>query len=136
MLALPDPRRPDRANPPTNFWWSLFFGSTGMIYIYWVPTGQSVNKEYYVEVLREFRKRFHRKRPALLFLYKSPLSIWIYIYIYIYIYTHMCICVYMCVYFAGQNAENRITYIINPLTDIFKPDKETFPFSTDNTLTA
>ena len=25
MLALPDPRRPDRANPPTNFWWSFFF---------------------------------------------------------------------------------------------------------------
>ena len=24
MLALPDPRRSDRANPPTNFWWSLF----------------------------------------------------------------------------------------------------------------
>ena len=24
ILALPDPRRPDRANPPTNFWWSLF----------------------------------------------------------------------------------------------------------------
>ena len=24
MLALPDPRRPNRANPPTNFWWSLF----------------------------------------------------------------------------------------------------------------
>ena len=24
MLALPDQRRPDRANPPTNFWWSLF----------------------------------------------------------------------------------------------------------------
>ena len=24
MLALPDPRRPDRANPLTNFWWSLF----------------------------------------------------------------------------------------------------------------
>ena len=66
MLALPDPRRPDRANPPTNFWWSLFFDSTGMIYMHWVPTGQTVNKEYYVEVLREFRKRFHRKRPALL----------------------------------------------------------------------
>ena len=32
---------------------------------HWVPTGQTVNKEYYVEVLREFRKRFHRKRPAL-----------------------------------------------------------------------
>ena len=25
ILALPDPRRPDRANPPTNFWWSLFW---------------------------------------------------------------------------------------------------------------
>ena len=24
MLALPDPRRPDRANPAINFWWSLF----------------------------------------------------------------------------------------------------------------
>ena len=24
MLALPDPRRPDSANPPTNFWWFLF----------------------------------------------------------------------------------------------------------------
>ena len=25
MLALPDPRKPDRANPPMNFWWSLFW---------------------------------------------------------------------------------------------------------------
>ena len=25
MLALPDPRRPDRANPHKNFWWSLFW---------------------------------------------------------------------------------------------------------------
>ena len=41
------------------------FDSTGMIYKHWVPTGQTVNKEYYVEVLKEFRKRFCRKRPAL-----------------------------------------------------------------------
>ena len=41
------------------------FDYTGMIYMHWVPTGQTVNKEYYVEVLREFRKRFRRKRPAL-----------------------------------------------------------------------
>ena len=32
-----------------------FFDSTGMIYTHWVPTGQTVNKEYNVEVLREFR---------------------------------------------------------------------------------
>ena len=42
-----------------------FFDSIGMIYMHWVPTGQTVNKEYYVEVLREFRKRFRQKRPAL-----------------------------------------------------------------------
>ena len=36
-----------------------------MISMHWVPTGQTVNKEYYVEVLREFRKRFLGKRPAL-----------------------------------------------------------------------
>ena len=42
-----------------------FFDSTGMIYMHWVPTGQTVNKEYNVEVLREFSKRFRRKRPAL-----------------------------------------------------------------------
>ena len=41
-----------------------FFDSTGMLYMRWVPTGQTVNTEYYVEVLREFRKRFRRKRPA------------------------------------------------------------------------
>ena len=33
--------------------------------MHWVPTGQTVNKEYYVEVLREFSKKFRRKRPAL-----------------------------------------------------------------------
>ena len=65
QLTLPDPIRPDRANPPTHFWWSPFLDSTGMIYMHWVPTGQTGNKEYYIEVLREFRKRFRRKRPAL-----------------------------------------------------------------------
>ena len=33
--------------------------------MHWVPTGQAVNKEYYFEIFREFRKRFRRKRPAL-----------------------------------------------------------------------
>ena len=31
----------------------------------WKHARQTVNKEYYVEVLKEFRKRFCRKRPAL-----------------------------------------------------------------------
>ena len=50
---------------PQTFDDPFFFDSTGMIYMHWVPTGQIVNKEYYVEVLREFRKRFRRKWPAL-----------------------------------------------------------------------
>ena len=33
--------------------------------MYWVPTGQTVKKEYYGEVLMELRKRFRRQRPAL-----------------------------------------------------------------------
>ena len=41
-----------------------FFDSTSIIYMHCVPTGQTVNKEYYVEVLREFRKRFRQKMPA------------------------------------------------------------------------
>ena len=42
-----------------------FFDSTGMIYMHWVPTRYTVNKEYNVEVLRKFRKRFLGKRPAI-----------------------------------------------------------------------
>ena len=64
ILAFRDPKRPDRANPPANFD-DPFFDRTGMTYMHWVPTGQTVNKEYYVEVLMEFRKRFLRERPAL-----------------------------------------------------------------------
>ena len=41
------------------FYIGIFFH----LYIY--ITGQTVNKEYYVEVLREFRMRFLGKRPAL-----------------------------------------------------------------------
>ena len=52
--------RPKKARPSKSTHKLLmipFFNSTGMIYMHWVLTGQTVNKEYYVEVLREFRKR-------------------------------------------------------------------------------
>ena len=61
MLALLDPRGPDRANPPQTFD-DPFFDSTGMFYMHWVPTGLTVNN---VEVLREFGKIFCGKRPTL-----------------------------------------------------------------------
>ena len=40
MLAPPDPKRPDRANLSQTFD-GPFFDS--MIYMHWVPTGQTVN---------------------------------------------------------------------------------------------
>ena len=51
MLAIPDPRRPD-SKSTHKLLMIPFFDSTGMIYMHWVPTRQTVNKEYYVEVLR------------------------------------------------------------------------------------
>ena len=63
ILALPDPKGQTEQIHPQTFD-DPFFDSTGMIYMHWVPSGQTVNKEYYVEVLREFKKRFHQKRPA------------------------------------------------------------------------
>ena len=61
----PKPKKARQSKSTHKLLMIPFFDSTGMIYMHWVPTGQTVNKEYYVEVLREFRKRFRRKRPAL-----------------------------------------------------------------------
>ena len=59
--ADPPRTQEGQANPPINFksfYWQHWHD-------HWVPTGQTVNKEYYVEVLKKFRKRFRRKRSAL-----------------------------------------------------------------------
>ena len=61
----PRPKKAKQSKSTHKFLMIPFFDSSGMVYMHWVPTGQTVNKEYYVEVLREFRKRFRRKRPAL-----------------------------------------------------------------------
>ena len=61
----PKPKKARQSKSTHKLLMIPFFDSTGMIYMHWVPTGQTVNKEYYVEVLREFRQRFRWKRPAL-----------------------------------------------------------------------
>ena len=61
----PRPKKARQSKSTQKLLMIPFFDSTGMIYMHWVPTGPIVHKEYYVEVLREFRKRFRRKRPAL-----------------------------------------------------------------------
>ena len=64
-VGSPRPKKARQSKSTPKLLMIPFFNSTGMIYMHWVPTGQTVNKEYYVEVLREFRKRFRWKRPAL-----------------------------------------------------------------------
>ena len=61
----PRPKKASQSKSTHKFLMIPFFDITGMIYMLWVHTGQTVNKEYYVEVLREFRKRSRRKWSAL-----------------------------------------------------------------------
>ena len=61
----PSPKKPRQSKSTHKLLMIPFCDSTGMIYMHWVPTKQTVNKEYYVQVLREFRKRFCWRRPAL-----------------------------------------------------------------------
>ena len=64
-VGAPRPKKTRQSKSTLKLFMIPFFDSAGMIYMHWVPTGQTVNKEYYVEVLREFRKRFLGKRSAL-----------------------------------------------------------------------
>ena len=59
------PKKARRSNCFQKLKMIPFFDNMGIIYIHWVSTGITVNKEYYIEVLREFRKRFRRKKPEL-----------------------------------------------------------------------
>ena len=61
----PRPKKARQSKPTQKLMMIPFFDSMGIIYIHWVPTGITVNKEYYIEVLKEFRKTFCRKRPEL-----------------------------------------------------------------------
>ena len=64
LAGSPRPKKARQSKSTHKLLMIPFFDSTGIIYMHWVPTGQTVKKEYYVEVLREFKKRFCRKRPA------------------------------------------------------------------------
>ncbi len=61
----PRPKKARQSKSTHKLLMISFLDSTGMVYMHWVPTRHTVNKEYYVEVLREFKKRFLGKRPAL-----------------------------------------------------------------------
>ena len=61
-LALPDSRRSEQIQPQNfddPFFWQHWHDLNAL------GSHWTVNKEYYVEVLREFRETYRRKRPAL-----------------------------------------------------------------------
>ena len=41
----------------------IFFGCEGVVHYEFAPRGQTINKEYYVEVLKRLRDTVRRKRP-------------------------------------------------------------------------
>ena len=42
---------------------TCFFDSRGVVHHEYAPKGQTINKEYYLEVLRRLRNAVRRKRP-------------------------------------------------------------------------
>ena len=63
--GFPRPKKSRQSKSTHKLLMILLFDSTGMIYMHWVHTGQRVNKNTMLRGLREFRKRFRRKRHAL-----------------------------------------------------------------------
>ena len=43
----------------------VFFDIQDIVVAEWVPSGQTVNQQYYIEVLTKLRERVRRKRPEL-----------------------------------------------------------------------
>lgn len=40
----------------------VFFDINGIVMIEWVPSGQTVNQHYYIEVLKRFREKISKKK--------------------------------------------------------------------------
>ena len=63
--SSPRPKKARQSKSAHKLLMIPFLTASGMIYMHWVPTGETINKEDYFEVLREFRNRLRQKRPAL-----------------------------------------------------------------------
>ena len=56
------PKKGRQARNKTKVMLLAFFDSEGVVYHEYAPDGQTINKEFYVELLRRLRKSVHRKR--------------------------------------------------------------------------
>ena len=44
---------------------TVFFDYRGVVHYEFLPTGQTVNKEYYLNVMRHLREAIRKKRPEM-----------------------------------------------------------------------
>lgn len=61
----PKPREPRQSRSKIKVMLIVFFDIRGLVHHEFVPTGQTVNKEYYLSVLRRLREKIRHKRPEL-----------------------------------------------------------------------
>ena len=60
----PRPKKARRSRSTGKLMLITFFDIKGMIYVHWVPKGQTVNKEYYVEVLKRVQEKASSKEAG------------------------------------------------------------------------
>lgn len=61
----PKPKKPRRSRSKVKVMLVVFFDCRGVVHKEFVPDGQTVNKEYYLDVLRRLRENIRRKRQEL-----------------------------------------------------------------------
>lgn len=61
----PKPKKPRQSRSKVKVMLIVFFDFYGVVHSEWVPEGQTVNKDYYLTVLRRLRDAIRRKRPEL-----------------------------------------------------------------------
>ena len=59
----PRPKKARQVRSNVKVMLTCFFDSRGIAYHEYAPQGQSINKEYYLQVLRRLREAVQRKRP-------------------------------------------------------------------------
>ena len=63
--SSPRPKKARKSRSKFKAMLMVFFDIQGIVMAEWVPSGQTVNQQYYTEVLTKLRERVRRKRPEL-----------------------------------------------------------------------
>lgn len=61
----PKPKKPRQSRSKIKVMLTVFFDYRGVVHWEFLPNGQTVNKEYYLAVMRRLRENVRRKRPDL-----------------------------------------------------------------------